>query len=128
MVDFPFNADRDYQSDAQFLTWNRGANVQLFRGLVFRALMSIFSPMILLERAQARWEAFHVGTQLLVRDAGPGCAIGELTFPTNLYNGLLLRAVAECYTAAFEHARGHDVEVTLVAHGPSAARFEARWT
>ena len=57
-----------------------GAYLHTFRQ--FDSLEVVACAALHLERAQARWEAFHVGTQLLVRDAGPGCAIGELTFPT----------------------------------------------
>lgn len=121
-------ADATGMTDAQFCAWNRSANAQLFQGLIFRALMSVFSPMVLLERAPARWESFHGGSLLTVRKDGPKGAIGELSFPARLFTPLLLAGIAECYAAAFEHARGREVTVELAAHGPTAATFQARWS
>ncbi len=120
-------ADAAGMSEAQYCAWSHAANARLFDGLIYRALMSLFSPMVLLERAPSRWEAFHTGTRLSVKQDGPACGVGELSFPERLFTPLLLRGFAESFAAAFENARGRDVTVELGAHAPTSAVFVARW-
>lgn len=114
-------------TDAQYLDWNRATNRQLYRGLLYRALMAIFSPAMLLERAPARWESFHVGTKLAVEVRGAKEAAAVLTFPAQLFGPLLLQGYATAFAAALEHARGHDARVELGVATPTSARFVARW-
>lgn len=121
-------ADAAGMSDAQFCAWSRAANRTLFAGLLFRALMGFFSPMVLLQRAPARWDAFHTGTRLTVESAGATAAAGALIYPANLYTPLLLAGLAECFAAGFEHARGRNVRVELLESAPGKASFSARWT
>jgi hypothetical protein len=120
-------ADANWMTDAQFLEWIRATNRALFRGLVYRALMAIFSPAQLVERAGARWESFHRGSWLTVTSGGAGQATGELTFPKRLYTPLLLRVCGEAFAAGFEHARGSDVTVELEEWSDTSGRFAARW-
>jgi hypothetical protein len=114
-------------TDVQYLEWNRATNRQLYRGLLYRALMAIFSPTMLLERAPARWESFHLGTKLSVEVRGANEAFATLTFPTNLFGPLLLQGYATAYAAALEHARGRDARVELGVATSTSARFVARW-
>jgi len=114
-------------SEAGYVAWHRAANARLFQGLIFRALMSVFSPMVLLERAPSRWESFHAGTRLTVKKDGAQAAVAELTFPPRLYTELHLRGIAESFVAALEHARGREVVAELGAHAPTSAVFVARW-
>ncbi len=114
-------------TDAQWLAWNHEANRALFRGLLYRALMAIFSPMMLLERAPARWESFHVGTELTIEKGGGTDATVRLKFPANLHLPLHLEAYGRAFAAAMEHARGRDVTVQLLATTPTSAEYLARW-
>jgi hypothetical protein len=121
-------ADAAQLTDEQFLAWNRATNRALYRGLLYRALMAIFSPAMLLERAPARWESFHQGTKLRAIGAGAGQAFIELSFPERLYTPLLLRVYGEAFAAAVEHARGRGVTVELAAWDDVSARYQARWS
>lgn len=120
-------ADAAGLSEAQLLEWNRATNRALYGGLLYRALMAIFSPMQLLERAPKRWENFHQGTKLTVKSAGPREAVGTLTFPERLFTRLTLQVYAGAFAAALEHARGRDVTVELGAATSTSAEFVARW-
>ncbi|HYD40240.1 MAG TPA: DUF2378 family protein [Anaeromyxobacter sp.] len=114
-------------NDAQFLEWNRATNRRLYGGLLYRALMAIFSPMQLLERAPKRWENFHQGTTLTVRSTGSHEATATLVFPERLFTRLSLRVYAGAFAAALEHARARDVTVELGTTGTASAEFVARW-
>jgi hypothetical protein len=114
-------------TDAQWLAWNHEANRALFRGLLYRALMAIFSPMMLLERAPARWESFHVGTSLTLTKGGEREAIVRLAFPERLHLPLHLEAYGRAFAAAMEHARGRDVSVELLVSTATSAEYRARW-
>jgi hypothetical protein len=114
-------------TDAQLLAWNRETNRALYRGIFLRALMALFSPAALVERAPARWSALHQGTSLSVNLDGPGRAIGVLAFPPRLYTPLLLQVYAGAFAAGFEHARGRDVTVELAEAREREARFLATW-
>jgi hypothetical protein len=120
-------ADAAALDDAQFLEWNRKTNRALYGGLLYRALMAIFSPMQLLERAPKRWENFHQGTTLRVRSTGPSEALATLVFPERLYTPLSLHVYAGAFAAALEHARARDVTVELKTAGSTSGEFLARW-
>jgi len=114
-------------TDDQLLSWNRETNHALYRGLLYRALMAMFSPAALIERAPGRWASFHRGTSLSVVPDGPGRAVGVLSYPPRLFTPLLLQCYVGAFAAGFEHARGHDVTVELSSTGEREARFLARW-
>jgi hypothetical protein len=89
--------------------------------------MAIFSPAQLLERAPHRWEAFHRGTTLRVKVAGPNEAGVTLSFPPRLFTPLLLQTYAGAFAAALEHARAHVATVELVSSTGTSAEFVSRW-
>ncbi len=120
-------ADAAGMDDARFLEWNRSTNRALYGGLLYRALMAIFSPMQLIERAPKRWENFHPGTTLTVRSTGPHEALATLVFPERLLTPLTLTVYAGAFAAALEHARAHDVTVELRTAGATSGEFLARW-
>ncbi len=120
-------ADQAGMTDGQFVAWDRATMSEVYRGLFFRALMAIFSPAKLLERAPARWEAFHQGTTLGVRRAGPNEALVALTFPRRLFTPLLLQTYAGAFAAALVHARAPWADVELASSTETAAEFVARW-
>ena len=120
-------ADAESMSDAQHLRWARATNGQLYHGLLYRALMAMFSPAVLLERAASRWDSFHRGSRLEVTGTHAGEARAVLTFPARLYTRLLLGGCGEAFAAAFEHSRGRDVTVELLEATEISGLFRCRW-
>ena len=121
-------ADHAGMTEARFLQWCRSTNRQLYRNLVYRALMAFLSPLTLLERGAARWSSFHHGTTLEVGRDGEKVAQGQLTFPPGLFTPFLLRGYAEAFAAAFEHSRAENVSVELARTTETSARFVVRWS
>jgi len=120
-------ADRAGWSDAELLAWHRSLNRNLFRGPVYRAIMTFLNPLLLIKQGANRWQVFHSGTELEVRAEGERGAVGVLNFPPRLFSPLLLRVYAEAFGAALESARSGRPAVELVEVGESSARFAARW-
>jgi len=120
-------ADRAGWSDAELFAWHRSLNRGLFRGPVYRAIMTFLNPLLLVKQGANRWQVFHSGTELEVRAEGERGAVGILRFPPRLFSPLLLRVYAEAFGAALETARSGRSTVELVEAGESSARFAARW-
>jgi hypothetical protein len=120
-------ADATRMTDAKFLEWNRATNREMFGSVLYRALMAIFSPAQLIERAPARWESFHPGTTLTVKSTSSHEGRCELTFPERLFTPLLLEMLGGAMAAALEHARARDVTLEVGTATTTAAEFVARW-
>lgn len=118
-------ADGAGMTERQYLDFCHAGNRALFTGLLYRALMSLFSPATLLERAPARWESFHPGTRLTISGDGP--SVARLTFPPYLYSPLLLRGVGQAFAVAVEMARGREASVELTAYEATEGTFLATW-
>ena len=120
-------ADYRRMDDARYRAWLHEANNRLFKGPVYRALLSLTSPGVMLTLCSSTWSTLHRGTTLKVADSGKGFAVADLTFPERAYDRAVLVAIEVALQVALEQSSVKPVMATTASTATSA-RFEARWS
>jgi hypothetical protein len=121
-------ADGAGLDEPAFRAWCGDGFRMLYHGVIYRALMALFSPEALMKHAPARYAAFHRGTALEVVRNDARVGEGLLTFPPRLFGELGLVWLGEAFAAAFRCSRALQVSVEVVDATPTQARFLARWS
>jgi hypothetical protein len=114
------------QSDEEYDQWSYEVAGEIFQRKLFRMLMYVLSPTLVLLGTEKRWAAFRRGTMLKSRIDG-NSATAELAFPTNLYTPLVLRGLGEAFRASLTAARAVDPKVQLTLAQPDLARWSVNW-
>jgi hypothetical protein len=113
-------------SDEEYLDWSYRVAGELFKRQIFKVLMYVLSPTLVLLGTEKRWGAFRRGTKLTSR-IDKNTAVAELHFPTNLYVPVVLRGFGEAFRASLVAARAVDPRVELIEATPELARWSVRW-
>jgi hypothetical protein len=113
-------------SDAEYLDWTYVVSSKVFAERLYRVLMYVLSPTLVLLGAGRRWNAFREGTTLTATTEKNGGRV-ELTFPPHLYTELILHGFGEAFRASLVAARARDPRVVLTDHEPGIARWNATW-
>jgi hypothetical protein len=103
-------------------------NVRVLRGPLYRVMMMVASPKIIMRHAESRWAAFHRGVRLKAEMRGERGALVRMIYPTNLYSPLMARAYSAAFRAAIEAAGGKDVKFEMSAYGSTVATFDGSWS
>jgi len=111
---------------AHFDAWIAHLSQQLYDRPLYRFLMKVTSPNMLLRGAQKRWSAFHRGTELRVLESTDGRAVGELRRPTHVF-GIRDGSVTIALQVAVAAAGGQAVAVQLLDDTDDTLRFELTW-
>jgi hypothetical protein len=105
--------DLAFTSAAEATAANVRTNLRLMHSPMYRALMVVMTPTLLLRAASVRWSAFHRGSTLTVREAAAHSASAVLEFPPHLFiaeNPMDVRGAIE---AALIASGGKDVTVKV---------------
>jgi len=121
-------ADYHGLSDAAYLKRKYEQNRKLFRGLIFRVIVSLSTPATLVGVVSSRWNSVHRGSQLSVDGHREGAATLRLAFPPKLYNELLLLLYAQILRAALDSSNARTSTARLLEFDAASARFEFIWT
>jgi hypothetical protein len=123
--------DRCFRDDAAFRAWNQQNIDRLIRNPIFRAIMVLLSPSLVVMGAGKRWSSFHQGTEMRTEpmgNAGPRRQVrGTLTYPPGLYDELLLQLHCSTFLAALVAAQADEPEVRLGSVTPGRAEYVASW-
>lgn len=112
-----------FQTDADYHRWYYDIAGKIFAKPVYRMLMYVVSPTLVMLGAQKRWAAFREGTTLSAKiDRNQGEI--ELKFPEKLYPELILVGFGEAFRASIVAARARNAKIDLI----EAAAERARWT
>jgi hypothetical protein len=113
-------------TDQEYLDWSYRVASDLFKRPIFKVLMYVLSPTLVLLGTEKRWGTFRRGTMLKsrVRD---NSAITELAFPENLYTPVVLLGFGEAFRASLAAARATDPRVELLEATSELARWSVRW-
>jgi hypothetical protein len=112
-----------FQTDADYHRWYYDIAGKIFAKPVYRVLMYVVSPTLVMLGAQKRWAAFREGTTLSAKiDRNQGEI--ELKFPEKLYPELILVGFGEAFRASIVAARARNAKIELI----EAAAERARWT
>lgn len=113
-------------SDEEYLDWSYRVAGELFKRPIFKVLMYVLSPTLVLMGTEKRWGTFRRGTTLTSR-LEKNNAMTELRFPTNLYTPVVLQGFGEAFRASLTAARATDPRVELIEATAELARWSVRW-
>jgi hypothetical protein len=114
------------ESDQQFSEWSYDVAGAVFKRPLFRVLMYVLSPTLVLMGAGRRWAAFRRGTTLTAEVRGNGGMV-ELRYPDKLYTPLILEGFVAAFRASLVAARAVETRIELVESLPGRARWSASW-
>jgi len=109
------------------IDWHREVNTDLYRSAVFRFLMSLASPELLLDLGSTRWAAMHRGTRITLKPTGKRSTQLTIDFPDRLFSRLVLEGLISAFVVALEFSRAKSPAVTLVEANATSGLFEATW-
>jgi hypothetical protein len=115
------------QSDADYLDVAYRINVEMFRGPLYRVMMMMATPGIILRFADSRWETFHRGVKLRVERKREGRADARLVYPTHLVPEPIARLYGEAFRAALDASAGKGSRCVLSSYNSTMAMFELSW-
>ncbi|MGC4118094.1 MAG: hypothetical protein QM765_26795 [Myxococcales bacterium] len=110
--------------------WLYEHNASLLDGrfsFMFRAVMSLASPAVLLQGAGVKLGGFHKGTDLHIDSRGPTEVLFHLTFPAGLYTELCMAAFRAAFQVSLDMTKARDIRCSLVAMGKGRADFKVSW-
>lgn len=121
-------ADHYRMTEHQHLDWLKSQNRSFLSSLMYRAVMSLFSPAALIPKAPDRWAAVHRGSKLTANFVGPRDIDIILEFPPRLFATIALQQLTAVFEAALENSNAHASECVLVEVTDTRGLFHARWT
>lgn len=120
-------ADQHRMTDEAFAAWTHRTQKSLLGGRLYRTMMALASPTLLLNGTSVRWGSFHRGSEVEVQQTGPGEARLSVLFPKGLYAPTNLKGFAGGFQAVAELSNAKPVSVTLVEAKPTRGDFLVRW-
>jgi hypothetical protein len=120
-------ADHHRMSDGIFSTWTHRTQKALLGGPLYRSIAALASPALLLNGASMRWHSFHRGSDVHIKQAGPGEAVLLLTFPQGLSAPTNLVGIGGGFQAVAEVSKAESVTVRVMEMTQTLARYQFRW-
>jgi hypothetical protein len=124
--------DRVSGSDEGFLKWAYDDSRRVFSKPIYRMLMAVMSPSLVVIGAAKRWSAFHQGTALsinpIVSVAGRAGTQAKLTFPPGLYSPVLVVRQQRAFLAALDAASAKEAKVEVDSTAAGEAVFKPSWS
>ena len=119
-------ADFHRLSDEELQRWLKQINITLLGGRIYRGIMSMGSPELLLNLARFKWATLHRGSSLAV-EFDQKQAKATLGFPSRLFDGRCLATFAPAFEAILEVSQATGPRVSLGRFDETSAQYEARW-
>ncbi len=116
-----------FPDERDFLSHKLAANRKMLSGPLYKLLLAVVSPLMLLKRSDARWQAFHRGITLATKQTGPKRAEARMGFPAHLVPELLVKTYGTVFEAICEAAGGKDVVVAVHGRTEHQATYEISW-
>lgn len=121
-------ADAHFPKEADFLAYCARRNGELLRSPMYRALLAIGSPTMMLQALRAGWPMFHRGMTLALVEKSPGNARLRLAFPPSVLPELVARAYGTAFFVAAEATRVvRGCTSSLVDFQRDAATYDVSW-
>ncbi len=99
----------------------------LFLGPMYRSMMMLLSPELIIQRAPSRWEALHRGIELSASISTESVASLRLRFPPRLVPRVVALVYGPAFQAALEAAGARDARCVLAESASEEAVYEATW-
>jgi hypothetical protein len=115
-------------SATEYDRWLYEHNAGLFEGrFMFRALMSLASPAVLMQGAAIRFNGFHLGTRLEITSRDANSIDFQVGYPAGLYSDLCLGAFRAAFQAALDMTKAKELRCALACATPALASFRVTW-
>ena len=122
--------DRFFERDPERVaSWYYELRVEMFRSILYRALMLAVSPTKIFRSAHRRWGTFHRGTTLSVEfdPASPYQGVAKLEYPAGLQTPLTVRMLGSGLQAALEAAGARELMWRVERYTPEFTVMSGRW-
>lgn len=120
--------DVAYNHDVAYLQFMEALSAKVFAKPMYRMLMYVMSPSLILMGAQRRWARFRKGTTLRAEPRSTdGTVELVLSFPHRLFPPLALETFGGAYCAALKASRARNVNVLLRDHDNTRGVFVLSW-
>jgi len=117
-----------YRGDeAQFIEDGLETARKLFRSPLYRTMMMLISPAVIVSRASSRWDALHRGIQLCASMSSDAGASFRVDFPSRLVPRVVALTYTSAFHAALEAAGAKEVRCSLTSLTPEQATYQATW-
>jgi hypothetical protein len=120
-------ADAYEMSDRAFLEWSYRVQKPLYAGPIYRPLMVLASPRMLLGGAKLRWSSVHRGSDIDVRTINDASARVTVSYPQDLFAETNLHGFAGGFRAVVELSNARSVDVSVAYVGATHATFDVTW-
>ncbi len=115
-------------SPAEYTRWLYEHNAGLLEGrFMFKAVMSVTSPAVLMQGAGIRFNSFRQGTHFAILGRTGNVIDYQISFPPGLYNELCLDAFTAAFQAALDMTKAQNLRLKRTAVEPGVARFAVSW-
>lgn len=96
-------ADQHFPRESDFIAYCSRRNADLLRSPMYRALLVIGSPTVMLQTMRVAWPLFHKGgVTLAFVDKGPGQARIRMAFPPYVVPELIARGIQTSFSVIAE--------------------------
>lgn len=119
--------DLYFRDDEHFVAWSHDMSVRVFKKPLYRMLMYVLSPTLVLMGAQKRWSRFRRGSTMSGRPHEDGSYTLAVDHPDGIYSPMLLDGLGASYQAALEAAGAKNVDVAVVASEPTRSEWRLTW-
>lgn len=123
--------DLAFQDDESYLDWSYESSGALFNKPLYRVIMHVLSPTLVIMGAAKRWATFHQGSEL---KPGPASKEGSrvtvqgiLSHPGGLFPLLVLQTFARAFEAAVAATRALNPRATLEQSSDTETRYLLSW-
>jgi len=119
--------DVGFADEVAYLEHWKKVNDALLGGPLYRILMRVVSPTIVLRGARSRWGNFHRGLGFHVDNLSPGNLEARLTYPVALLPEVLAVSYTSAFQAALELAGAREARLRVVSYTPTRTHFAGTW-
>lgn len=119
--------DVRYADETAYVEHWGEVNRALLQGRLYRLLMRVASPSIVIRGAVSRWRSFHRGVALHLDRVSRGNVVVRMTCPPGLIPAVLAPSYALAFQAALEVAGADEAVVRVEARTDTEIRFTGRW-
>lgn len=119
--------DMKWKSETAFHQGMADLAVSMYQTAVYRAVMAIVSPSLMVMGAARRWGTFHQGTQLRVVNPTKTSGDAVLTFPDRLFSQPALQSLGASLCTALTGCGAKNVTLVLRNVKQSEATLHFEW-
>ncbi|MCR9160140.1 MAG: hypothetical protein ACE37F_37550 [Nannocystaceae bacterium] len=119
--------DLRFDSDEDFIRFTYERQRTLFDGRLYRIMLALASPSMLLRTAALRWRTFHRGSTFTVEEASGTETRVRVDYAAGLWDRLLADALAAGLQAALDLSGALDATLHISDLEPTMLRIHGTW-